>query len=162
MQVKRIETYVKAISCVYKKNMKDHLLEKMIEEVFKVLPEFCVRFVEEYAPQILPKLQEAESKHDFPELKVPLKIAEEYAWKGRWGVADFEGQVGVALTNCSLEGRNLWLSKFTTMGRLVSATDYIQILYDFVKEDACESIEQPAKLYARVPTVTNTNWRTGI
>ena len=161
-----MKIYLKAISSVPTVLLKDHLLRKLLEKYFAEYPEFCVRFVEEYAPQVLEKLHSlvAESKltdDEKVELKVPRSIKEDHLWKGSWAVSDFDGNVGVPLTQCAIEGGNVWLAKFTTLGRLEDATTYLRRVMNFAEENSKESVEQLEKAFALVPSISNTVWRDG-
>ena len=42
---------------------------------------------------------------------MPEKIEDKYMWKGEWSAADNE-DVGVPLTQCAAEGKNLYLRDY--------------------------------------------------
>ena len=42
---------------------------------------------------------------------MPEKIEDKYMWKGKWSAADNE-DVGVPLTQCAAEGKNLYLRDY--------------------------------------------------
>ena len=112
IQVQKIKVYLQCISSVYTVEMKLHLLRSLVSLLFPDYPEFCVRFVIEYAPQVLKhlrKLFDNKKTARFVEAKkeVPESIAERYLWKGKWTCADNE-DVGVPLTQCSAEGRYIF------------------------------------------------------
>jgi hypothetical protein len=145
--------------------MKDHLLKSLVDLLLKDYPEFCIRFVVEYAPQLLVHLQHkiesslVETFDDF-DVPVPKAIADRYLWKGKWGAADMD-HVGVPLTQCAVEGINKWLGQFTTLGKLEVVTTYIPHALDFVKNNAQNEISQAQCEFALLPTPRDSDWREG-
>ncbi len=76
--------------------MKEHLLRKFLDSLIDTYPEFCVKFVVEYAPQQLEHLREiTQSCSAGIKKSVPKSINEQYLWKGKWSAADMEVRASI-------------------------------------------------------------------
>ena len=123
VEVQKIKVYLKCISSVYTVEMKLHLLRSFLNLLFPDFPEFCVRFVIEYAPDVLLHLQHLFSTKKAARFlaakkELPDFIADRYLWKGKWTCADNE-DVGVPLTQCSAEGEYIICAAATFLAKLV-------------------------------------------
>ena len=58
-------------------------------------------------------------------------------------------------------GKNKWLAKFTTLGKLEAVTSYVENCLKFAAEDATNYVSQTSCQFALSPTPSNADWREG-